>query len=359
MRKILQIAPIALPLRADIKYGGIERVVLALAKVFSQKGHTVLTAATADSQLSGRLLPTIPHGAWSPYGTEVSSQTYEKHIEKTLEYIFDERPDIVHDHTGNFVLSEAFKKASESQQFLREVLIVVTPHELKRFRQEELPPGTFNIHFTALSEYQKSVFQRFIPIERVIHNGVFMDDFSVSLHPGKYLFSLGSIEYDKGQDLAVQVALATGLPLKIGGRIAEMAFYNTEIKPYLSKQIEYIGELNDQQKNGYYQNSLAFLAPIRIGDCFTLVRIESLAAGIPVITLDTGSAKEAIVPGQTGYLIPYEKLEETKVIDALVKACRSVNTISRAGCRAEAKQRFDWETVGQRYLQFYEEIIRS
>jgi glycosyltransferase involved in cell wall biosynthesis len=354
--KILQIAPIYVPLRSDLKYGGIERVVLALGRVFNEQGHEVINAAPADSNPPGKLLPTLPQSEWTKPKISWDPNAYEIHVGAILDFLAEESVDVIHDHTGNFVLSETYAQRRRENPSLEKIPTVVTPHELKRFKRSPLPDQR-NIFFTALSEYQRSVFSEFVPVRTVIHNGVFLEDHTFRADDEGYLFSLGSIERDKGQDLAVRVALETELPLKIGGNIAEQAFYDLDVKLAGKGRVEYLGELNDKQKAEFFAGARAFLAPIRLGDCFSLTRIESLAAGTPVITLDTGSAREAITHGRTGYLVNYDLDGEDRVVADMANYVGKLNSIDPKVCRAEAKKRFDWWVISQQYLNFYDQVI--
>ncbi|MAH03712.1 hypothetical protein CMI39_02915 [Candidatus Pacearchaeota archaeon] len=357
--KILLIAPIAIPIDPNLKYGGIERVVLALDECFGEKEHEVIVAAPKDSKPYGKLLPTLSKSEWTnPKIAETDPNAYEKHVEMAINYILKQGVDIVHDHTGNVPLSNTFKKIFKKSPKLREIPFVATPHSFKRFKKIGLLENTNNIFFTTLSKYQKKVFSPYIDVKKVIYNGVFVKEALFSEEKANYLFSLGSIEESKGQDLAIKVALKTGIPLKIGGKVMDQSFFDTEIRPYLQKGlIEYVGELNDKQKKEYYVGAKAFLAPIRIGDCFSLTRIEALSHGTPTITLDTGSAGEAIRHEKTGYLINYDSQNEEKVVSGMVEAVNNIKNINPYLCRKDVEKRFDWKDISSQYIQLYENIL--
>ncbi len=364
--KILKIAPIYIPLNPDLKYGGIERVVLALSRCFSEKGHEVLIAAPADSDLSnneehdyGAILPTLDKSEWSkPRLAPSDPDAYETHVEITIEHIEKNRPDIIHDHTGNFVLSNSFRERAQDSKVLQETPIVTTPHEFQRFKKLR-PPKQKNIHFTALSEYQKNVFSRYVDVEEVINNGVFIEEFPFQGIKQNFMFSLGSVEEDKGQDLATRVAFESGLALKIAGPIPNQRFYDLEIRPFTKRGfIDYIGPLDDKTKKGLYSNAMVSISPIRIGDCFSLVRVEPLACGTPVVTLDTGSAREAVIEGLTGYLIPYENLDDDLAVNRMVEAIKKIQggEINPADCRKDVVKRFNWRDISDKYISLYQRI---
>ena len=350
--KILQIAPVFIPIIPDLKYGGIERVVLALGKSFDKKGHEVVTAAPADSRPYGKLLPTLKQSEWTKPKIEGDDPfAYEKHVAIIIDYLLNENVDVVHDHTGNFVLNQVFRESVEKHPLLRTIPIIVTPHELKRFAKIS-PPAQKNIIFTTLSDYQKQVFSDYVDVSHVVTNGVEVSSYPFQREKENFLFSIGSIEKDKGQDLAVRVSLESGIPLKIAGNIASKSFYDLEIKPY-APHVEYVGELNDVEKVDFYKRARASILPIRIGDCFTLTRIESLVCGTPVITLDTGSAREAIDSGSTGYVVPYDSGDESSVVRNMASCVRNLDKIDNSFCRKVVENRFDWDTIADKYLDIY------
>lgn len=361
--KILQIAPIFIPLKPDMNYGGIERVVLALGRTFSKKNCEVITAAPKDATFQydknnnyGSLLPTLDVSEWTKSRIESSNpNAYENHVEKVIDFLDSEKVDIVHDHTGNFVLSDTFKDKVDRFDVLKNIPIIVTPHEFQRFKKIA-PPNQDNIFFTSLSEFQKKVFSPYVDIKKVINNGVFVEDYSFN-SGGDYLFSIGSIEPAKGQDIAIRVSKETGLPLKIAGPVSDQEFYDLEIKPYFGKDVQLVGSLDDKRKIDFYAGARAMLAPIRIGDCFSLVRIESLACGTPCVTLDVGSANEAIKHGKTGYLVNYNEKDESLAIDGMVKSVRDIDKISSRACRDDVEQRFSWDKIADKYLEFYQNVI--
>ncbi len=354
--KILQIAPIYIPIKPNLKYGGIERVVLALGKSFGAKGHTVITAAPADSNPYGELLPTLSQSEWTKPKIEGEDPlAYEKHVQIILDYLLDENVDIVHDHTGNFVSTKLFNEHSEKHDKLKQIPFIVTPHEIRRFAKTP-SPNQENILFTSLSEYQKEVFSDYVNVQEVINNGVEINTFPFQEEKENFLFSIGSIEKDKGQDLAVKVSLETGIPLKIAGNISEKDFYDLEIKRH-APHVEYVGELNDQEKKEFYKKAKASILPIRIGDCFTLTRIESLACGTPVITLDTGSAKEAVDHKITGYVVPHYKRNEDKTVELMANAVKNIDEIDNLCCRKVVEQKFTWDKVADKYIQLYKGFI--
>ena len=79
---------------------------------------------------------------------------------------------------------------------------------------------------------------------------------------GGYLAFLGRISPEKRLDRAIDVAVETGIPLKIAAKVdpVNLAYYEQEIKPRLAHPlVEYVGEINDVEKQAFLGNAIALL----------------------------------------------------------------------------------------------------
>lgn len=153
----------------------------------------------------------------------------------------------------------------------------------------------------------------------------------------------------KGADLAIKVALETGENLIIAGTPNKGRYWEEKIKPYLGKNIKYVGNISYEKTYKYYGQSKATLCPIRWEEPFGLTFIESMACGTPVIALDRGSAREVIQDGKTGFVV--------KNIRGMIKAIKKIGEIKREDCRALVEKRFTTERMVSDYEKIYQEIL--
>jgi glycosyltransferase involved in cell wall biosynthesis len=96
------------------------------------------------------------------------------------------------------------------------------------------------------------------------------------------------------------------MPLKIAAKVdkADEQYFESEIKPLLdSSLIDFVGEINEPEKNGLLGGARALLFPIDWPEPFGLVMIESLACGTPVVAFDCGSVPEVLENGKTGFIV--------------------------------------------------------
>lgn len=184
----------------------------------------------------------------------------------------------------------------------------------------------------------------------VVYNGVELERFQFSgdlKGSSSYLCFLGRLTQNKGVDIAIAVAQAAGIPLKIAGNIpnnqSDRHFFETAIRPHLGYGCEWVGSVDDEQKNNLLGNALALLFPIQWDEPFGIVMIESLACGTPVIATRRASTPEVIDHGKTGFLC--------ESVNAMVEAVKQVYTLDRWACRHTAETRFSADSMVEQYLK--------
>jgi glycosyltransferase involved in cell wall biosynthesis len=172
---------------------------------------------------------------------------------------------------------------------------------------------------------------------RTIYHGLPRDLLRFSPKTGDYLAFLGRISPEKRPVLAIEIARRTGVRLKIAAKVDrnDRDYFESVIKPLLSSPgIEFIGEINETEKQDFLGGALALIFPVDWPEPFGLVMIEALACGTPVIARPFGSV---LRHGITGFL--GVSLEE------LVSSVNKIGDISRQRCRQEFETRFTSEVM--------------
>jgi glycosyltransferase involved in cell wall biosynthesis len=166
--------------------------------------------------------------------------------------------------------------------------------------------------------------------------------------PGNYLAFLGRLSPEKRPDLAIEIARRSGIPLRIAAKIdrADRQYFEAVIRPLLSTPgIEFIGEIDEAQKQDFLGGALALLFPVDWPEPFGLVMIEALACNTPVIARPCGSVPEVLRHGVSGFV--------ESSVDDLVAAVQKVHEISRRTCRDEFERRFTAELMADNYEEVY------
>ena len=217
--------------------------------------------------------------------------------------------------------------------------------------------GFRNLYFVSISNSQRKPCSQKAFIKTIYH-GVDILKYQFNPKPENYLLFSGRLLYKKGVDAAILAAQKLRIPLKIVGTINDLSYYNKSIKPYLGKNIQYLGVKSEKQLISLYQNSRALLFPIRWEEPFGLVMIESMACGTPVIAFKKGSVPEVIKDGKTGFIVePFDKRGKPNLKE-FIEAVKKIDQIDRRECRRWVEENFTVEKMLDGYEKVYEKILK-
>lgn len=339
--KILLIADPHLPV-PPLGYGGTERVVHALDNALHALGHQTVLLAGAGSRTPGRL---ILHRA--PQNESWISRSYRKTLFQPLSLLAARGCDVVHNFGR---MDYLYSLLRAGPPLVNTFANPVAPYELELLGRARVPS-----HWVSISAAQRggSDNSRW----RTVYNAVALEHLPFNARPSStpYLAFLGRLTRNKGVDVAIRVARASGVELRIAGNVSDEAggreYFEQQVKPALGEGVEWIGEIGDSQKADFLGNAVATLFPIQWDEPFGIVIAESLACGTPVIATRRGSTPELLSHGQTGFLCDTE--------DELVSAVRNVSSIDRHECRAACEARFSATVMARNYLELYAELTRG
>ncbi len=343
--RIAQIAPLyeAVPPKL---YGGTERVVYALVEELVRRGHEVTLFASADSKTSGRLLP-MAEGGLRLHGTKDPLALHVAMLEEV--YAQADQFDVIHSHVDYLTFQFARHCPVPTVTTLHGRLdLPETRRVLSRYPEQRL---------VSISEAQRQPLAD-LPLRWVatVYNGIRLKHFPFRAEPDDppYLVFLGRISPEKGPLQAIEVARRAGLRLKIAAKIdpADRKWAEANFLPLLGTPgVEYLGELDEQQKAELLGGALALLFPIDWPEPFGLVMIESMACGTPVIAFPGGSVDEIIMDGVTGLVCRSHTVEE------MVAALKRVDRIDRTACRRRVEQYFSSRVMAERYEAVYRQVV--
>ncbi len=124
-----------------------------------------------------------------------------------------------------------------------------------------------------------------------------------------FFLYVSRLEPHKKPDLAIQAFSGTDYKLKVVG-VGSMF---EGLKKEAGKNIEFLGEVSNQELRELYQSTQALIFPQE--EDFGLVPLEAQACGTPVIAYKKGGALETIKQGQTG--IFFEKPTPESLLNAV------------------------------------------
>jgi hypothetical protein len=104
---------------------------------------------------------------------------------------------------------------------------------------------------------------------------------------------------------------------------------------------------NSPELIALYQSSHIFALPT-VGDCYSMVGMEAMACGVPVVISDIGGIRDIIADGQTGYLCkPGDTAAFAAKLDVLV-ADTALRARMAAAARERALAQFDASACARR-----------
>ena len=159
---------------------------------------------------------------------------------------------------------------------------------------------------------------------------------------------------EKAPDAAIRIAAAAGWKIKIAAKIdnADKLYFEQKIKHLFElPHVEYIGEINDDQKTEFLGNAAGLLFPIAWCEPFGLAMIEAMACGTPVIAMRNGSVPEVVDEGVTGFVVESE--------EEAVAAVGRLSELSRDTVRRTFERRFCARRMAQDYVDVYQELIEE
>jgi glycosyltransferase involved in cell wall biosynthesis len=320
-------------------YGGIERIIDMLARGLVARGHDVTVFAHADSATSGDLVPWPGRSSRSRFDTVRNARVLMREVTRR-EF------DIVHSFSRIAYLAPILPlRIPKVMTYQR----AVSPRTTRL--GFALSGGTLS--FTAISVW---MMRDISTIGRwdMVPNGVPLDvyTYSATVPAGAPLVFLGRIEEIKGPHLAIEIAKRSGRQLIIAGNIPEekKGWVDHHVMPHVDgHNVQYIGPVDDTQKNRLLGQAAALLMPILWDEPFGIVMAEAMACGTPVLGLKRGAVPEVVAHGATGFV--------SDSIDDLVAAARDTGQFSRLACRERVETFYAQDPVVEAYLRVYRERI--
>ncbi len=338
--RIAQISPLneAMPPKL---YGGTERVVSWLTEELVAMGHDVTLFASGDSVTSATLAPMRDQAIRLDPTVKDPIALHYRMIEQV--YRRKDEFDVLHSHLDYYPLSLLTRQ---------NVPYLTTLHGRLDLGDFVEIFGTFrDAPFVSISNHQRT------PVPglnwlRTVQHGVPENLLTPQPVRQDYVAALGRISPEKGFDKAIRIAARAGIKLKIAAKVdnVDKEYYATVIRPLIqdNPNVEFIGEINDQQKPAFLSGAHALLFPIDWPEPFGLVMIEAMACGTPVVAFRAGSVPEVIDEGVTGFIVANEA--------EAVAATRRLHQLDRGKMRATFERRWTARRMAEDYVELYQAL---
>lgn len=322
-------------------YGGVERVVAIHAAELARRGHRVVVfAATGSAQPGVSTVPFGPVGIW-PGRREL--------LRLTLARLRTGRFQIVHSFARSITLMPWLPLShARLVQTYACPLNAATIRQLDRLLSDR-------ISYTVPSKWMVEAFPPTRMPLAMVPNSLPEDSYTpnFSVASDAPLAFLGRLDPTKGLHEAIDVAVAAGRSIEIGGGAfdAPSQAYAAELQQrwHGHPLVRFLGPLDDRGKQELLARSAALLFPIGWEEPFGLVMIEAMACGTPVLAYPRGAVPEIVQPGVNGFIVEDQS--------AMTAAVTQLGQLDRRAVWQTFHDRFAAPVVTDAYLSHYRAVL--
>lgn len=324
--------------------GGAEQVLATLDEALVRAGHRSLVLAPTGSRCRGLLIPAqIPRGILDEDVKHEARKIFKHQIDRILNEF---SVDVVHMHGLDFY------------DYLpaRQLPVLVSLHlPLSWYAVHALSRLGPNVSLVAVSESQARTAPADVRIDAVIPNGVDLSHFHSQKRKSNYALVIARICPEKGLHLAIDAAERAGVTLIIAGSVFDYSehrdYFDSMVLPRLNERVRFIGLVGGARKANLLAGARCLLVPSLAPETSSLVAMEAMASGTPVVAFPSGALRYVVTHGLTGFLVN----DAEEMADAILKC----DSIAPQICRNEAELKFSSARMFAEYLDLYRAAGRS
>lgn len=323
--------------------GGAEQVLGQLDAALVDAGHTSIVVACEGSQVRGTLVATPAlAGAIDDAQRKQAWAAHRRAIDSVL---VSRRVDLIHLHGIDF---EAYLPGPGAP--MPKLVTLHLPPDWYPARVFQQRRG--DVHLQCVSESQRSRCPPGTPPLRVIENGVPTEALDRPTPKRGFAVALGRICPEKNLHAALDAGRLAGIPVLLGGQVFphedHQRYFRDTLVPKLDARRRFLGPLPFARKRRLLSAARCLLLPTLAPETSSLVAMEALASGTPVVAFASGALPEIVEHGRTGFLV-----RTTHEMADAIAACDGLDPDT---CRAAARERFPLRRMVARYFDAYGQL---
>jgi glycosyltransferase involved in cell wall biosynthesis len=322
--------------------GGAEQVLTALDAALAAAGHHSIVLACEGSRSAGTLLAVpVESGALDE---AAKRRAQARHRAAIAEARRRWPVDLVHLHGIDF---DAYLPGDGPT--------LVTLHlPLDWYPAETLRPARPDLWLHPVSAAQRRRAPAGVRLHPPIPNGVDIDALRRPCTRRDFALVLSRICPEKGVHLALDAARMAKMPLLVGGQVYRYAaherYFEDEVIPRLDRRRRFLGPLGLARKRRFLNAARCLVVPSLAAETSSLVAMEALACGTPVVAFPNGALLEVIEHGRTGFLVA-----DVREMAEAMAACSSLDP---QDCLKAARERFSLRRMVDGYMAAYRALAR-
>jgi glycosyltransferase involved in cell wall biosynthesis len=322
--------------------GGAEQVAWAMDAALVRARHRSIVIAHEASRVAGTLVPV-------PAAGEVSDDTWPRvhaTVRIAMAHALARWPvDVVHMHGLDF---HAYLPAAD-------VPTLATLHLPPAwYPARELKPRRPDTWLNPVSAAQARDCPRLPALLDPVPNGIDLARMASRARKRGWAMALGRICPEKGFHHALDAARLADVPLLLAGEVqpfpAHQRYYAEHIAPRLDARRRQVGPVAIRRKRRLLAAARCLLVPSVAPETSSLVAMEAIACGTPVIAFGAGALPEVVEHGRTGFIVH----DVREMADAIAR----VREIHPEECRVAARERFCVHRMAARYIYTYHRLAQ-
>lgn len=214
--------------------------------------------------------------------------------------------------------------------------------------------------FLAPSRFLAEMVSRYrIPEDKVtvLRNGIDTEDFVPTYEDDGYVLFLGRISKEKGIEtlLAAHAALPGGVPMKIVGTGPIM----DEASASAGSGVEFMGYRSGEELRDIVRKCSCVVVPSEWYENCSMVVLEAMAMGKPVIGARIGGIPEQVEDGVTGLLYTMGDVGElTAALDRILSDPEERRRMGEAA-RKKLEMEYSAQAHNEELVRIYAEVLKS
>jgi glycosyltransferase involved in cell wall biosynthesis len=330
--------------------GGAEQILSDLDQALVAAAQRSLVVACEGSKPAGKLfaVPLPTREMLEQADQDLCRERFHAAVGRALD---SEPVDLVHAHCIDLY----------DYEFPKNIPLLITLHlPIAWYPREIFDRYRGRAQFCYVSESQRREGFDVVGDAPVIGNGVDVPPLAESSKKEDFALVMGRICPEKNAHSALEAGTKARTRVIIGGRVfpyrAHQEYFEEKIEPEiersrLAEHHEFAGPLTPERRQQMLSEAKCLLHPTLAPETSSLVAMEALAAGTPVIAYRSGALPEIVEDGVTGFLVDD--------VDGMAKAIGKIDTISSTICHQVAERRFSKKRMIERYFELYRTILRE